>query len=145
MCSCFRNVKDKNFESDSQRANNESRNMECCFRNVKDKNFESDSQLSAFALHHHPTIIVCSCLSGAWLSVCLIKAINVATIVGVNITLCLFGVVVDCFHRFIVLCCLYFLFPFGYSAASGIMKLFVAVSILSAFPAIHANVRKLRL
>lgn len=67
--------------------------------------------VSAFALHHHPTIIVCSCLSGAWLSVCLIKAINVATIVGVNITLCLFGVVVDCFHCFIVLCC-YFLFPF---------------------------------
>ena len=70
--------------------------------------------VSAFALHHHPTIIVCSCLSGAWLSVCLIKAINVATIVGVNITLCLFGVVVDCFHCFIVLCCLYFLFPFGW-------------------------------
>ena len=43
---CFRNVKDKNFESDSQRSILHSINMLCCFRNVKDKNFESDSQHS---------------------------------------------------------------------------------------------------
>ena len=42
---CFRNVKDKNFESDSQPACRTSWPAGRCFRNVKDKNFESDSQL----------------------------------------------------------------------------------------------------
>ena len=42
---CFRNVKDKNFESDSQQMAPSSASGACCFRNVKDKNFESDSQL----------------------------------------------------------------------------------------------------
>lgn len=51
--------------------------------------------VSAFALHHHTAGIVCACLFGAWLSVCLIQAVNVAAIVGVNITLCLFGCVLN--------------------------------------------------
>ena len=42
---CFRNVKDKNFESDSQPARCAEAQPSGCFRNVKDKNFESDSQL----------------------------------------------------------------------------------------------------
>ena len=42
---CFRNVKDKNFESDSQLRDAVEVMGNCCFRNVKDKNFESDSQL----------------------------------------------------------------------------------------------------
>ena len=42
---CFRNVKDKNFESDSQPVTVSTSNPTSCFRNVKDKNFESDSQL----------------------------------------------------------------------------------------------------
>ena len=41
---CFRNVKDKNFESDSQLQGCSRMSSGSCFRNVKDKNFESDSQ-----------------------------------------------------------------------------------------------------
>ena len=49
--------------------------------------------VSALVLHHHPARIVRACLFGAWLSVCLIKAINVAAVVGVDVCLCFFGVV----------------------------------------------------
>lgn len=50
--------------------------------------------VSAFFLHHHTAIVVCACLFGAWSSVCLIKAINVAAVVGVDVCLCFLGVVV---------------------------------------------------
>ena len=50
IISCFRNVKDKNFESDSQPMCNEFAEDLRCFRNVKDKNFESDSQLKKISL-----------------------------------------------------------------------------------------------
>ena len=66
--------------------------------------------VSAFLLHHHSAIIVRACLFGAWVCVCLIKAVNVATVVCVNITLCLFGCVVDCLHCFVIL-----LFVFSFS------------------------------
>lgn len=48
----------------------------------------------AFFLHHHTTVIVCACLFGTWPSVCLIKAINVAAVVGIDVCLCFLGVVV---------------------------------------------------
>lgn len=59
--------------------------------------------VSAFALHHHPAGIVCACLFGAWLSVCLIQAVNVAVVVGVDVCLRFLGVVVECFHCFVIL------------------------------------------
>lgn len=50
--------------------------------------------VSAFFLHHHTTIIICAGLFVAWPSVCLIKAVNLAAVVSVNVVLSLLGVVV---------------------------------------------------
>ena len=75
--------------------------------------------VSAFALHHHPAIIVCSCLGGAWVGVCFAECEDVAAVVGVNKVLSLFGVVVDCFHCFVIL--LFDLFSFPLSDAGLVL------------------------
>lgn len=54
-------------------------------------------------------------------------------------------VVIFPFHIFCFLSVLTFFLPVGHSTVSGMMKLLHAVSILSAFPAIHATVKKLQL
>ena len=42
--SCYQSVKDKKFESNSQRLNIIKAQSECCYQSVKDKKFESNSQ-----------------------------------------------------------------------------------------------------
>ena len=41
---CYQSVKDKNFESNSQQHASQGYKLECCYQSVKDKNFESNSQ-----------------------------------------------------------------------------------------------------
>ena len=46
MIGCYQSIKDKNFESNSQRFNIYFVRVTGCYQSIKDKNFESNSQLS---------------------------------------------------------------------------------------------------